>query len=501
MGETKRSGAATMAPATQLQQLRTSTSTSTSTSRSRSRIRSKRHLVSSSSTSSSIRRTRTPTTAATRTRSTKHNPRGVVTTSRWTAAERVRREAARVKAHENSSSLSSSSSFSSSTAYDAIGLGQAMVDYAGYVSDDFLTQVLTELTQTGAKIGDRIQVSVDELGSVLNKLDSADFKVTTGGSLSNSLVALSRLGGQQREHLSSGATGATGAGGGGVLRVGMAGLVGADPVGSFYKAKMNRAGVSFLSEDSHATTGTVIVLTTPDAQRTMLSHFPAPTGKEAECILTRQVKESIKSSRVLLVEGYLWECGPRVVGCLLEAMRVAQENGTLVCVTLSDTSVVDKHNEALWYAIRNRNLVDMVFANAAEAQALTCERTPKEAALALAQHTRMVSVVTDGHHGSHLAGMGTTQLIPPYWMPKGPLDTCGAGDAYAAGVLYGLLRGASIRGMGYTGARVSSTVISQRGARLKTEDALKLVEVLPMMMYDQTKLIVPKKQQGMGVDV
>ena len=113
----------------------------------------------------------------------------------------------------------------------------------------------------------------------------------------------------------------------------------------------------------------------------------------------------------------------------------------------------------------------------------------------------MVSVVTDGHHGSHLAGMGTTQLIPPYWMPKGPLDTCGAGDAYAAGVLYGLLRGASIRGMGYTGARVSSTVISQRGARLKTEDAQKLVEVLPMMMYDQTKLIVPKKQQGMGVDV
>merc|ERR1712176_70638 len=501
MGETKRSGAATMAPATQLQQLRTSTSTSTSTSRSRSRIRSKRHLVSSSSTSSSIRRTRTPTTAATRTRSTKHNPRGVVTTSRWTAAERVRREAARVKAHENSSSLSSSSSFSSSTAYDAIGLGQAMVDYAGYVSDDFLTQVLTELTQTGAKKGDRIQVSVDELGSVLNKLDSAGFKVTTGGSLSNSLVALSRLGGQRREHLSSGATGATGAGGGGVSRVGMAGLVGADPVGSFYKAKMNRAGVSFLSEDSHATTGTVIVLTTPDAQRTMLSHFPAPTGKEAECISTRQVKESIKSSRVLLVEGYLWECGPRVVGCLLEAMRVAQENGTLVCVTLSDTSVVDKHNEALWYAIRNRNLVDMVFANAAEAQALTCERTPKEAALALAQHTRMVSVVTDGHHGSHLAGMGTTQLIPPYWMPKGPLDTCGAGDAYAAGVLYGLLRGASIRGMGYTGARVSSTVISQRGARLKTEDAQKLVEVLPMMMYDQTKLIVPKKQQGMGVDV
>merc|ERR1712176_407880 len=518
------SGAATMAPATQLQQLRTSTSTSTSrsTSRSRIRIRSKRHLVSSSSTSSSIRRTRTPTTAATRTRSTKHNPRGVVTTSRWTAAERVRREAARVKAHE--SSLSSSSSFSSSTAYDAIGLGQAMVDYAGYVSDDFLTQVLTELTQTGAKKGDRIQVSVDQLGSVLNKLDSTDFKVTTGGSLSNTLVALSRLGGAGvRQHTHTAATenektatttttttagkkenasvnrasraSASPRGSGSVLKVGMAGLVGSDPVGSFYRAKMDRAGVEVLSEPAHSTTGTVIVLTTPDAQRTMLSHFPAQIGSESSCMFTPQVVNSIVSSRVLLVEGYLWECGSTVITSLMEAMRVAQENGTLVCMTLSDTSVVNKHYDSLWEALRKRRLVDIVFANALEAQALTEASTPKSAALALAQHTRVVSCVTDGHRGSHLAGMGACQMVPPYWMPKGPLDTCGAGDAYAAGALYGLLRGASIRGMGYSRARVSSTVISQRGARLKTEDADKLVEVLPMMMYETTKLVIPQQEQ------
>jgi sugar/nucleoside kinase (ribokinase family) len=385
-----------------------------------------------------------------------------------------------------------------------------MVDYAGYVSDDFLQDVLGELNQEKKKLksngnsneedeeeesykkGDRVIVSVDQLGSVLNKLDSTDFKVTTGGSLSNTLVALSRLGGAGVKAKESSPNGPNS---NNILKVGMAGLVGSDPVGSFYRAKMDRAGVEFLSDAAHSTTGTVIVLTTPDAQRTMLSHFPQQTGAESSCMLTPQVVNSIVSSRVLLVEGYLWECGSTVIASLMEAMRVAQENGALVCMTLSDTSVVNTHFDSLWEVLRERRLVDIVFANSLEAQALTKASSPKSAALALAQHTRVVSCVTDGHRGSHVAGMGACQVVPPYWMPKGPLDTCGAGDAYAAGALYALLRGASIRGMGYSGARVSSTVISQRGARLKTEDADKLVEVLPLMMYETTKLVTPEQQQ------
>jgi len=371
-----------------------------------------------------------------------------------------------------------------------------MVDYAGYVSDDFLNDVLAELNAASSsdrhdnhrhKKGDRIVVTPEDLGKVLNKLNSENFKVTTGGSLSNTLVALSRLGNSRNGGDDDGA---------GELKVGMAGLVGSDPIGSFYRAKMDKAGVSFLSQPTHQTTGTVVVLTTPDAQRTMLSHFPEPpepssSSSSSSSVLTPSVVNSIVSSRVMLVEGYLLECGERVIGSMMEAMRLASENGTLVCMTLSDTSVVSRHSDKLWRALRKEGLVDIVFANAQEAMALTGEAEPRGAALNLAQHTKVVSVVTDGHHGSHLAGMGASQLVPAYWMPKGPLDTCGAGDAYAAGAIYGLLSGASIRGMGYSGARVSSTVISQTGARLKREDADKLVEVLPMMMFESTRLVIP----------
>ena len=66
------------------------------------------------------------------------------------------------------------------------------------------------------------------------------------------------------------------------------------------------------------------------------------------------------------------------------------------------------------------------------------------------------------------------QVIPPYWSASAPLDTCGAGDAYAAGVLYAFLSGFGVSAMGRTGARVASAVISQRGAGLTPEDAQRL---------------------------
>ena len=183
-----------------------------------------------------------------------------------------------------------------------------MVDYAGYVTDEFLNEVLNDLSGEGGeryKKGDRVVCTPEQLGRVLNKIDSQNFKVTTGGSLSNTLVALSRLGG---------AEGKKGRG----LRVGMAGLVGEDPIGSFYRAKMDRAGVEYLSQPTHKTTGTVVVLTTPDAQRTMLSHFPDDPEPEdgaspssSSSVLTPRVVSSIVNSRVLLLEGYLLECGQK----------------------------------------------------------------------------------------------------------------------------------------------------------------------------------------------
>ena len=51
-----------------------------------------------------------------------------------------------------------------------------------------------------------------------------------------------------------------------------------------------------------------------------------------------------------------------------------------------------------------------------------------------------VAVVTDGSRGSVITALGEIHVVPPNWTPEGPRDTCGAGDAYAAGLLYAVLQ-------------------------------------------------------------
>lgn len=123
------------------------------------------------------------------------------------------------------------------------------------------------------------------------------------------------------------------------------------------------------------------------------------------------------------------------------------------------------------------NYADIVFANSDEARALcdfVSEESPVAAARYLSHFVPLVSV-TDGPRGSYIGVKGEAVYIPP--SPCVPVDTCGAGDAYASGVLYGILRGVSdLKGMGTLAARIAATVVGQQGTRLKVQDAVTLEE-------------------------
>lgn len=77
------------------------------------------------------------------------------------------------------------------------------------------------LERLGLEKGTRRVVNHEERGKVLSAMDGCSYKAAAGGSLSNSLVALSRLGSLPV--------------GGPVLNVAMAGSVGSDPLGGFYR--------------------------------------------------------------------------------------------------------------------------------------------------------------------------------------------------------------------------------------------------------------------------
>lgn len=123
------------------------------------------------------------------------------------------------------------------------------------------------------------------------------------------------------------------------------------------------------------------------------------------------------------------------------------------------------------------NYADIVFANSDEARTFchfASEESPVTATRYLSHFVPLVSV-TDGPRGSYIGVKGEAVYIPP--SPCVPVDTCGAGDAYASGILYSILRGVSdLKGMGTVAARVASTVVGQCGTRLGVGDAIELAE-------------------------
>ena len=341
------------------------------------------------------------------------------------------------------------------SSWDVLGLGQAIVDFSASVDDDFLQA-------SGVPKGGRRVINVAERGEVLSTLDGSSYKVNAGGSLSNTLVALARLG-RAEAQLNGSAP----------LRVGLGGSIGGDALGEFYKAKIEKAGVEFISEpQSDSATGTVVVLTTDDAQRSFLS-YPGT----AHDLVTDAAISSIDNCRALIIEGYLWEMPDALQG-ISHAVKKAKDSGTLVVMTAGDAGVVERHRTEMLKVLELG--VDVMFTNVQEAAALLglsemaeTEHCAEEAAKMLASLSTL-GVVTDGSRGAYIAGLGRVQHVEPHWAADKPVDTCGAGDAYAAGVLYGLLNGHDIHSMGQFGARVASAVISRYGARLKKDDALKL---------------------------
>ncbi|KAL6760309.1 PfkB-type carbohydrate kinase [Haematococcus lacustris] len=344
--------------------------------------------------------------------------------------------------------------------WDILGLGQAMVDFTATVPEALLQKSPFNVAK-----GARRVITLQEQQDIMEQLKAhgCESQVSPGGSLANALVAVSRL---------SSARGA-------VMRTAMAGCVGSDTLGTYLHAELQQAGVQVLTDpDNAAHTGTVMVLTTPDAQRSFLSFFDS--GK---LCMTATIATAITAARVLVIEGYLLEL-PGARTWLPEVLRLARAHSVRVALTAGDPGVVQRHRGML-QDLLSMGCVDLLFCNREEAcellgrQALEEPESSSTAVAAVLGRQVNVAVVTDGPQGAVICAQGSLHEVPAHWMPHGPLDVCGAGDAFAGGVLYAYLQGHDLAAAGHFAARVAAAVISRHGAQLSECDAKVLVAGLP----------------------
>ncbi|ODP36369.1 carbohydrate kinase [Sphingomonas turrisvirgatae] len=320
--------------------------------------------------------------------------------------------------------------------FDVLAIGNAIVDVIAHASEAFLSQ--EGMTKGGMML-------IDE-GSAQRLYEAMGPGVeVSGGSAGNTIAGVAAFGG-------SGA---------------FIGKVRNDVLGEIYRHDLSAIGVHF---DTPATTegpatARCLALVTPDAERTMNTFLGACTGLDEGDINP----ELVASAQITYLEGYLFD-QPPAKAAFRKAASLAREAGRKVALTMSDSFCVHRHRDEFLQLVGHH--VDILFANEEEILALYGVDDVVEAAKIGARHAELVTV-TRGAAGALLV-KGDEVIEVPAARVATVVDTTGAGDLYAAGVLYGLSRGLPLAECGRLGCAAAGEVIGHFGARPQADLKLSL---------------------------
>ena len=315
-----------------------------------------------------------------------------------------------------------------SSSLDIVAIGDAIVDVIATADDAFVTE-------RGLPKGGMQLLSTSEADELYAAMGPA--REISGGSAANSMAGAAALG----------------------LGVAFVGQVANDQLGDIFAHDMISLGVRFETPPLNAPppTGRCLIIVTPDAQRTMntcpgASHELTPQALDAELI---------RSSSITFLEGYLW--GPeRPRAAMLEAARIAHSAGRTVAFTLSESLCIGDRREGVRGMIE-AGTVDILFGNEDEVRHLTGCTDLADCMAQLTKHVR-AAVVTRGPHGAVAVENGERAEIAAAPVER-IVDTTGAGDLFAAGVLAGRCRGRPLKSCLETGAIAAAEIISHFGAR------------------------------------
>lgn len=312
------------------------------------------------------------------------------------------------------------------TRYQAIGIGNAVVDVISQSDDQFLSRM-------GIEKG-VMQLIEQDRGEMLYAA-MENRRQMPGGSVANTIAGLGALG----------------------LSTGFIGRVRDDELGRYYAEAMAEVGTDFVNAPvtgGELPTSRSMIFVSPDGERSMNTYLGISTELGPDDV----PQEVTRNADLLFLEGYLFD-KPKGKGAFLTAARDCRDTGGKAGITLSDPFCVERHrddfrkllgemdfvigNEHEWRALfRTDDLGAALELAAAESGLIVCTRSGEDVVIVNGDETLRVAV-----HG------------------VAPVDTTGAGDQFAAGFLYGLATGAPLAVSGRMGCIAASEVIGHYGAR------------------------------------
>ena len=312
--------------------------------------------------------------------------------------------------------------------FQLYGLGNALVDIFVEVTDD-------EFRSLGFERGSSRLVEAGEQRALLERFQGHDLRLVSGGSVANSVIAFSQLGGDAA----------------------FLGCVGDDRYGLFYESEFEELGIETGSMVLVGeTTGTCACLITPDAERTMRVSLACAGRLAAKHV----DPERLKKAEWLFIEGYGFANPDTMQAAIREALGVARKHGVKVAVTCSEAFIVNAFRDPFFEVLKQ---ADLLFCNADEAAAVTGVQGAKEA-FAKLKGVVPSAVVTDGPHGAYVRHDGTEDHVEAF--PCKPVDLTGAGDMLAGAFLYGITHGVAADRSARAACFLAMKVITQVGARL-----------------------------------
>lgn len=317
-----------------------------------------------------------------------------------------------------------------------LGIGNALVDILAKLPNDEL------LKELNVAKGSMNLIEKEMRNSLFEKVNAFELTMTSGGSVSNTSLALRQMG----------------------TPSGYIGKVGNDEYGKFYVDELTEAGVELHLIPASGFSGTAMAMITPDGERTFCTYLGAAASMQKAEIQ----KSTLEQYTHLYVEGYLVQNHDLIEG----VMKMAKDLGMTVMFDFASFNIVASDRAFIGELVEN--YVDIVFANEEEAFVFTGKSSAGEAIREIAQSVK-IAVLKEGSKGSWIKYDGELIHVPVY-QAINPVDTTAAGDYYAAGFFYGMIQQASLETCARLGSLLSYYIIQVVGTKLPPETWMKIRE-------------------------